>query len=176
MNMLIIVKDHKPPATALILHVGSLKCISCVCAERALLSLSREDHKLPYVYNSSGVCHGTQRLHILQRHSRSPRRMMIDDRRAPWQMPELLCTWITYCCSTMLEIRANVHLYKAKDVRMHDVNKERKKGGQYGMDVDEARPEPDDGAGAEAEAGREDEEEEADFPEVQLEELLKDFD
>lgn len=72
------------------------------------------------------------------------------------------------------ELRANVNLYKAKDVKMHDVNAGRKKGGQYGMDVDELRPGPSDGAGAGVET--EDAEEEADFPDVKLKELLEDFD
>lgn len=72
------------------------------------------------------------------------------------------------------ELRASVNLYKAKDVKMQDVNTGRKKGGQYGMDVDEARPQSGDGAGVEADD--EDAEEEADFPDVQLEELLEDFD
>jgi nonsense-mediated mRNA decay protein 3 len=72
------------------------------------------------------------------------------------------------------ELRANVNLYKSKDVKMHDVNAGRKKGGQYGMEVDEVRPESGDGAGASVET--EDAEEEADFPDVQLKELLEDFD
>ncbi|KAF8556170.1 NMD3-domain-containing protein [Imleria badia] len=72
------------------------------------------------------------------------------------------------------ELRANVNLYKAKDVKMHDANAAKKKGGQYGMDVVEARPEPGDGLGVEADG--EDAEEEGDFPDVQLQELLEDFD
>ncbi|KAI9569852.1 NMD3 family-domain-containing protein [Boletus coccyginus] len=74
------------------------------------------------------------------------------------------------------ELRSNVNLYKAKDVKMHDMNAGRKKGGQYGMDVDEVRPEPGDGAGVGVEADGEDAEEEADFPDVQLGEMLEDFD
>ncbi|KAH0826727.1 NMD3 family-domain-containing protein [Lanmaoa asiatica] len=74
------------------------------------------------------------------------------------------------------ELRASVNLYKTKDVKMHDASAGRKKGGQYGMDMDEVGPEPGDGAGAGAEAGGEDAEEEGDFPDVQLEELLEDFD
>lgn len=72
------------------------------------------------------------------------------------------------------ELRANVNLYKAKDVKMHDANAAKKKGGQYGMDVDEARPEPADGATVETDG--EGAEEEGDFPDVKLEELLEDFD
>lgn len=76
------------------------------------------------------------------------------------------------------ELRANVNLYKAKDVKMHDASAGRKKGGQYGMDVDEVGPEPGDGAGAgeDGDGDGEDAEEEGDFPEVQLKELLEDFD
>ncbi|KAF9225680.1 NMD3-domain-containing protein [Gyrodon lividus] len=71
------------------------------------------------------------------------------------------------------ELRANVNLYKAKDVKMQDASATsgRKRGqGQYGMDVDEAGP----GPNVEAEAGEEDAE--ADFPDVRLDELLEDFD
>lgn len=72
------------------------------------------------------------------------------------------------------ELRANVNLYKAKDVKMHDANAGKKVGGQYGMVVDEVRPQLGGGPGAEAEG--EDAEGEGNFPDVQLEELLEDFD
>ena len=68
------------------------------------------------------------------------------------------------------ELRANVNLYKARDMKMHDQNTT-KKGGQYGMDVDEVGPEV-----ASTDVDGEDEEEEGDFPDVRLEELLEDFD
>ncbi|KAG9309972.1 NMD3 family-domain-containing protein [Chiua virens] len=70
------------------------------------------------------------------------------------------------------ELRANVNLYKARDVKMQDVNGGRKKGGQYGMDVDQVGP----GEEVSVEAGEAEAEEEGDFPDVQLEELLEDFD
>ena len=74
------------------------------------------------------------------------------------------------------ELRANVNLYKAKDVKMHDASAGRKKGGQYGMDVDSVGPEPGNGAGGGVEGEEEDAEEEGDFPDVQVEELLEEFD
>lgn len=72
------------------------------------------------------------------------------------------------------ELRANVNLYKAKDVKMRDASSGKKKGGQYGMDVDEADPKP--GDAPDADADGEGGEEEAGFPDVRLEELLEDLD
>ncbi|KAF8842462.1 NMD3-domain-containing protein [Paxillus ammoniavirescens] len=74
------------------------------------------------------------------------------------------------------ELRANVNLYKAKDVKMQDAGAApgKKRGqGQYGMDVDVVVVAP--GPDAKAEAGEEDAEE-GDFPDVGLDELLEEFD
>lgn len=69
------------------------------------------------------------------------------------------------------ELRATVNLYAAKDVKMRDATDGvRKKGGQYGMDVDE------ESQNTAANGDEENVEEEADFPDVKLEELLEDFD
>lgn len=71
------------------------------------------------------------------------------------------------------ELRGAVNLYKAEDVKMkegRDVG-QRRRNGQYGMDVDE---EARDAEGTTANG--EEEEEEPDFPEVGLDELLEDFD
>ncbi|OAX36973.1 NMD3-domain-containing protein [Rhizopogon vinicolor AM-OR11-026] len=71
------------------------------------------------------------------------------------------------------ELRATVNLYAAKDAKMHDATDGvRKKGGQYGMDVDEA----DESLNAATNRDEENVEEEVDFPDVTLEELLEDFD
>jgi nonsense-mediated mRNA decay protein 3 len=71
------------------------------------------------------------------------------------------------------ELRATVNLYAAKDANMRDATDGvRKKGGQYGMDVDEM----DTSRNAAANGDEEDAEEEADFPHVKLDELLEDFD
>lgn len=71
------------------------------------------------------------------------------------------------------ELRATVNLYVAKDAKMRDATDGvRKKGGQYGMDVDEA----DTTQNAVANGDEEEAEEEADFPNVKLDELLEDFD
>ncbi|TFK25293.1 RNA binding protein [Coprinopsis marcescibilis] len=73
------------------------------------------------------------------------------------------------------ELRATVNLYKAADLTMEEDTaitttkpKTKKKGNQYGMDVDEAPPQ---------QTGDEDDgEAEADFPDVKLDELLEEFD
>jgi len=71
------------------------------------------------------------------------------------------------------ELRATVNLYAAKDIKMRDATDGvRKKGGQYGMDVDEV----DTSQNAVENGDDEDAEEEPDFPDVKLDELLEDFD
>ncbi|KAI6040847.1 NMD3 family-domain-containing protein [Pisolithus marmoratus] len=71
------------------------------------------------------------------------------------------------------ELRGAVNLYKTQDIKMkegRDVG-QRRRNGQYGMDVDEVEP------GAEGTTvNGEEEEEEPDFPDVGLDELLEDFD
>ncbi|KAG1752962.1 NMD3 family-domain-containing protein [Suillus lakei] len=71
------------------------------------------------------------------------------------------------------ELRGTVNLYAAKDTKMRDATDgTRKKGGQYGMDVDEM----DTSHSTAANGDEQDAEEEADFPAVKLEELLEEFD
>ncbi|PPQ69215.1 hypothetical protein CVT24_000012 [Panaeolus cyanescens] len=67
------------------------------------------------------------------------------------------------------ELRAGINLYVAPEVNMDapEVKKGPRKKNQYAMDVDEAAPVATDS---------EDVEEEPDFPEVKLDELLKNFD
>ncbi|KAL0578426.1 ribosome-binding protein [Marasmius crinis-equi] len=66
------------------------------------------------------------------------------------------------------EMRGAVNLYKAQeDVKMKPEGSGARRKNQYSMDVDEHAP-------AQGEDGEE--EEEADFPDVQLDELLEDFD
>ncbi|KAH7887146.1 NMD3 family-domain-containing protein [Phlebopus sp. FC_14] len=67
------------------------------------------------------------------------------------------------------EMRGMVNLYKAKDVKMHDVNAWSGRKGPHGMDVDEVNTGP-------ANIDGDEDEEEPDFPEVKLDELLEDFD
>ncbi|KAG1870153.1 NMD3 family-domain-containing protein [Suillus subalutaceus] len=71
------------------------------------------------------------------------------------------------------ELRGTVNLYAAKDTKMRDATDGvRKKGGQYGMDVDEA----DTSNTTVTNGDEQDAEEEPDFPAVKLEELLEEFD
>jgi nonsense-mediated mRNA decay protein 3 len=71
------------------------------------------------------------------------------------------------------ELRGTVNLYAAKDTKMRDATDGvRKKGGQYGMDVDEK----DTSTATVADGDEQDAEEETDFPAVKLEELLEEFD
>ncbi|KAG1766985.1 NMD3 family-domain-containing protein [Suillus occidentalis] len=71
------------------------------------------------------------------------------------------------------ELRGTVNLYAAKDTKMRDATDgARKKGGQYGMDVDQM----DTSHATVANGDEQDAEEEADFPAVKLEELLEEFD
>jgi nonsense-mediated mRNA decay protein 3 len=71
------------------------------------------------------------------------------------------------------ELRGTVNLYAAKDTKMRDpTDGVRKKGGQYGMDVDEK----DTSNATVADGDEQDAEEETDFPAVKLEELLEEFD
>ncbi|OJA16722.1 hypothetical protein AZE42_12357 [Rhizopogon vesiculosus] len=71
------------------------------------------------------------------------------------------------------ELRATVNLYAAKDAKMRDATDGvRKKGGQYGMDVDEV----DKNQNTATNGDEENAEEEADFPDVRLDELLENFD
>jgi len=79
------------------------------------------------------------------------------------------------------ELRGAVNLYKAKDVRMRDAaaaaqdgaRAGKKKGGQYGMEVDDSAQRSQAEGHAEETDGEEDE---GDFPDVKLNELLEDFD
>ncbi|KAG2362301.1 NMD3 family-domain-containing protein [Suillus spraguei] len=71
------------------------------------------------------------------------------------------------------ELRGTVNLYVAKDTKMRDATDgARKKGSQYGMDVDEM----DTSSTTVANGDEQDVEEEPDFPRVKLEELLEEFD
>lgn len=71
------------------------------------------------------------------------------------------------------ELRGAVNLYKVQDVKMKEGRDgdQRRRNGQYGMDVDEVEQGP-----AGTTTNGEEEEEEPDFPEVGLDELLEDFD
>lgn len=71
------------------------------------------------------------------------------------------------------ELRGTINLYKVKDVNMKDATDggQRRRHGQYGMDVDEVET-----GAVPSTNGEEEEEEEPDFPEVKLDELLEEFD
>ncbi|KAI6127506.1 NMD3 family-domain-containing protein [Pisolithus croceorrhizus] len=71
------------------------------------------------------------------------------------------------------ELRGAVNLYKVQDVKMKEGRdgNQRRRNGQYGMDVDEEEHGPEGTT-----MNGEEEEEEPDFPEVGLDELLEDFD
>ncbi|KAI6116381.1 NMD3 family-domain-containing protein [Pisolithus sp. B1] len=71
------------------------------------------------------------------------------------------------------ELRGAVNLYKVQDVKMKEGRdgSQRRRNGQYGMDVDEEEHGPEGTT-----MNGEEEEEEPDFPEVGLDELLEDFD
>ncbi|KAI6006137.1 NMD3 family-domain-containing protein [Pisolithus albus] len=71
------------------------------------------------------------------------------------------------------ELRGAVNLYKVQDVKMKEGRDggQKRRNGQYGMDVDEVEHGP-----AATTTNGEEEEEEPDFPEVGLDELLEDFD
>ncbi|KAF9478975.1 NMD3-domain-containing protein [Pholiota conissans] len=78
------------------------------------------------------------------------------------------------------ELRAGINLYKAPEVAMvppEPPSKKSKKRAQFAMDVDEVAPEPVEVLPPSAIENPEDEEEEeADFPDIELDELLEGFD